>query len=91
MKVQVTGFDNESDWRGIIEAGLAKSDDRGYNVKHFAESIDLGTDPHTPAGKLKAARAARSLGFKVRRKKYPRGTGYIIFADDAYRDGRKED
>jgi len=67
----------------LIEQLLSGCDDRGLNLKHVAGQVNLEN--------REVAHIARAQGYKVKKKKYARGYGYIIFPKDAKYNGGSDD
>lgn len=63
-----------------IESLLPGCDDRGLNLKLVLDDLKLG---HSASAEKKReiALVARQAGYKVRRRKYPRGFAYIIYPE----------
>ena len=66
----------------VIEKLLPQCDARGLNLRLVVEKLGMNRDADS---RQEVAHAAHLEGYKVKRKKYPNGYGYIIYPDDAYR------
>ena len=55
------------------------------NLSRVRDELRLGK---TTEAKKEVVLAARQAGWKVERKKYPNGVGYIIYPDDARKEAK---
>jgi hypothetical protein len=89
LKVRAGDRNSDEEAVTVIEKLLNECDERGLNLKHAINKLGLD---NSVDGKQQAYQTAVRLGYKVTKKKYPNGVGYIIHPEDRYStDGRQDD